>query len=363
MKNTAKFSLLLLLSTAQQCLEAKKPEPTTKDTEKDETALLKDRKKIPTAKENEREKKRVIYHTIKKLAQECHDILALPRFELEWNSLPQIGNVTEEQVSKAKHEYEMQEKVVNELLKKRREYLSKKHKAYEQLQEQIAALRKHCEAHKKELAKALSNNEYTTEIITAEDKAQPYFLKYWQLKLAYEREHFSFHGPEWRPYLSQNSELSVQNQILANTGKTIDLAPGKSFDLPILYSGNGTLDPERVTKYSLSLPDGKPVSERQAILRTKTITHENLVSMPGATATTYENTVSLTQHAKLDTQFYVLEQHLNGDISVYATIHIMSESKSAKSAKKPTKKAKKAASVKTKKALSVNEKQHNAGHQ
>ena len=319
MKNTAKLSLLLLLGAAQQSLEASKPTASKMTDAKMEPAKEQRIKKAnskPTA--IEKEKKRLIYRSIIK-AQKNDDTVGLPQLELEWSSLPAVKNITEAQVSQARHEYEMQKEPVRGLLKERKEFLSDKCEPYKQLQDKIADIRNHCEMHKEELDEALHDNKYTAKIIAAEDKAQPYFWKYWQLQNQYDREHPEFLPLIHRPYAQERRLTPEEIEKMALHAEKIDLAPGgKSLELPML----GANQPERIIKYSLTFSDGKMVSGNTAALRTKKITNNTANKKLGrATDTTHETMITIPKHAAPAT-FYVLEHHLNGDVSVYATVRI-----------------------------------------
>ncbi len=332
MKNTAKISLLLLLGAAQQSLEAK-PEVAKKMA-------------MPTTKQVEKEKKRAIYHAIIE-AQKKGDPRGLPQFELLWSSLPPVKNVTEAQVAKAKHEYEMQNAPAQKLCDERNDYLMHKYPAYAELQKletkfvplnENSPFDKFCNDHRKELMAVFSDDMNLKEILTAQEKAAPYFFKYQQLQIQYDREHPQFHGPAHRPYLEEKELTAARMKKEAKDAEKIALAPGKSFELPMLNSGNGTAaNPELVNSYSLALLDGKNVSGDIAALATKTITNKN--PMPGAAATTYENRISAPKHAKLGTKFYVLEHHLDGSISVYAMVTIGKEKAAVAPMAKKVKKA------------------------
>ena len=358
MKNTAKLSLLLLMGAAQQSMEAaKKPIASITDAKMEQAEEQRIRKTPrpvkPTAKQIEMEKKRVIYRVIENCTKELTPLIDLPRYPLEWNSLPPVKDVTEAQLNKARHEFVMQEEQVQELLKKRNDYLMYKYPVYAEEQKLQDAINKFWNDHREELWAAYRDDMDFNEIYAAEDKAQPYFWKYWQLRNQYNLEHQQFLPVNHRPYAPEKELTPAEIQKLARNAKTFNLAPGKSLlpgkkdGLPILYSSNGTNNPKRVIKYSLALPDGKDVSEDEAVLRSKAITDKSPIGVPGATATTYEYTISSPRHAAPAT-FYVLEHHLTGDISVYATVRI---TKGEDSVMPAPKKEKKAATSKPTKAV------------
>jgi|GEM_PF-4542012 len=296
MKNTAKLSLLLLLGAAQQGLEAKK-------------SLSKDAK-------IELEKKRVIYHGSKK--GECCDRLRLPQIALAWGSQSAVKDVTEAQLNKAKDELKIQEKRVQELEKKRNDYLISKYPAYAEEQKIQKVLNEFWQDNKEKLSLAYQDDMEVHEIYTAENKAQAAFWTYWQLQNQYDEEHQQFLPANHRPYSLEKALTPADMQKLARNAEVINLAPGKSLNLPTLYIGTSTPSPKRVINYTLALPDGKEVSGNTATLKTKTITPNTPVV--GA-ATTYEFIVSSPKHAAPAT-FYVLEHKQMGDVSVFATVRI-----------------------------------------
>jgi hypothetical protein len=301
MKNTAKLSLLLLLGAAQQGLEAKK-------------SLSKDAK-------IELEKKRVIYHGSKK--GECCDRLGLPQIALAWGSQSAVKDVTEAQLNKAKDELKIQEKRVQELEKKRNDYLISKYPAYAEEQKIQKVLNEFRQDNKEKLSLAYQDDMEVHEIYTAENKAQAAFWTYWQLQNQYDEEHQQFLPANHRPYSPEKALTPTDMQKLARNAETINLAPGKSLNLPTLYIGSSTPSPKRVINYTLALPDGKEVSGNTATLKTKTITpirKKGDAPIVGA-PTTYEFMVSSPRHAAPAT-FYILEHKQMGDISVFATVRI-----------------------------------------
>jgi hypothetical protein len=337
MKSTAKLSLLLLLGVAHQSLEAK---PASKDSEM--TSSKAKKKKVVTDTDVEKEKKRVIYHAITQK-------YGYPLFSLRWNSIPAVKNVTEAEVNKAQVEYERSQKSVQELMTKRNDYLMHKYPVYAELQRLQESVQKYWDAHSEELIDIENDKIYQEEIVAAERKASPYFWEYWTLENQYRSEHPEFYGPHSKPYQNEKENVAEEIKESAHEAQVINIAPGHAKKLPSLHSGNGTLDLERVINYSLSLPDGKAVEESSAVLRIKTITDKKRLAMPGASASTYEYTVSVPRHAKPAT-IYILEHHVNGEISVYATLRITKGEDSVPAAQKKAPKAKADKPVKPKKS-------------
>ncbi len=358
MKNTAKLSLLLLLGAAQQALETKQPtERKQSDADMEQSAeqgIRKTPKPVkPTAKQIEMEKKRVICRVIENCTKGLVNPMALPRYPLEWSSLPAVKDVTEAQLNKAKHDYEMQEKPVQELMEKRNHYLIDRYPVYVEEQKLQEALNTFWNDNIEELWQIFADETYMKELYAAEDKAQPYCLRYWQLQNQYNWEHRQLLPLNHRPYQVETGLTPAEMKRQAQDAKKINLAPGKSLlpgkkdGLPILYSSNGTNKPERVIKYSLALPDGKDVSGDIATLRTKTTTIKHPKGFVGGSNENTAYTISSPRHAAPAT-FYVLEHHLMGDISVYATVRI---TKGEDSVMPAAKKAKTTATSKPPKAV------------